>query len=86
MCCVVRWLFLAMIRAYVVMYVVCEWITLLSGFMCCSVGFLLLLETRTSSKTQSKSKSAPYGPCKPIRPIRVSITLVKDNELLRSRY
>ena len=33
-----------MIRTYVVMYVVREWITLLSGCMLCSVGFLLLLE------------------------------------------
>ena len=29
--CVVCWLFLAMIRTYVVMYVVREWITMLSG-------------------------------------------------------
>ena len=37
--CVVCWPFLAMIRTYELMYVVREWITLLSGCRCCSMGF-----------------------------------------------
>ena len=44
----VCWLFLAMIRTYlVVMYVACGWITLLRECMRSSVFFLLLLQKRT---------------------------------------
>ena len=42
--CVVCWLFLAMTHTYVVIHLVYEWITLLSGCMRCFVGFLLLAE------------------------------------------
>ena len=39
------------------MYVVLEWITLLSGCMCCSVGFLLLLENTYVANNSVKIKS-----------------------------
>ena len=42
--CALCWLFLAMTHTYVVIHLVYEWITLLSGCMRCFVGFLLLAE------------------------------------------